>query len=105
LNIETIKALEDEAKYVISHAVAAFNSLQGLKTVQEIEAAFPAAAKFAARISGLIPYLAEAEMAADILIQYGPALFAFAHAAGIKPMDANQMAADESKFHPGYSQD
>ena len=101
MSVESIQQYEAAAKAFLDKAVAGLKALQGFETVQHVEDAFPAAKHLAERLLAAVPIVGEVENIADALT----AAYAFAQLFGIKPEDANQMAADDAKFHPGMSAD
>ena len=96
-----IKALEADAKAMLDKAIAGLKAVQGFESVKHLEDAFPAAKHLAERLLSAVPIISELEEVADVLA----AGYAFAQAIGLKPMDANDIAKADEKFHPGYSAD
>lgn len=101
MDIATLKSLESTAKGVLDHIVATFKTIESTATAQAIEAASPEIKKLAERALAAIPVIGQIEGAIEGLT----AAYALAQALGLKPMDANEMAAQEAKFHEGYSAD
>lgn len=96
-----LKALEQEAEGFLAKVTDGLKIAQSSAAVQKIADEFPAAKALLENAIGAVPVLGEIEAGAKALI----ALYTLGAAFGMKPMDANQMAEDEKKFHEGYSAD
>ena len=100
-----VKKLEAEAFDVLNKIAAGIKRAQESPTVEAFIERFPAVGHVAEKVFAALPYVGTAEIAIDALITYGPLFFAIASAIDVKPMDANQMAEDDTKFHAGFSAD
>ncbi len=72
----------------LDKVTAFIKAAQANPVVESLEQKFPGFGREAAALTGFLPGIAEAEQGIDLLMAFGPALFDFIHAAGIKPMDA-----------------
>ena len=83
MNLQTITTFEQSAKSVLDRIVSGYKALQADPTVDAIEAKWPLAAGLAHEIGLIVPFVGEAEMTADFLLNFGPKIYALTHAIGL----------------------
>lgn len=89
---QTLSADWATAQSGIDKVVAFIKAAQANPAVEALERAFPGFGADAAQVVGLLPDVALAEAGIALLIEYGPMICAFLEHAGVRPMDANDIA-------------